>query len=123
MNLQIWPKEIKVLLATKIRTSTINTTKTNKNDIYIQFVNTLIQELSRVLTQFQLESSNMKSTLMNDFTFANEEIFQTYLPEKFHSFPVEVKHKMELVHCHHHIRALNHNNYDQLQMINKFLHF
>ncbi|CAF1373801.1 unnamed protein product [Rotaria sordida] len=99
INVPIWPKELKAVLASR------NTDKTHENDTYLKFVNEQLDELDYQLKQCQ-KQLNIKANNFPGYTLTIQKILESYIEKNLHFLRMEIEHKVELIHYDYYIRAL-----------------
>ena len=98
--LPIWSKEIKLLLQKLIY---IN--QTTENDMYMEFVNNLINELNEQLKLYETELNERKNNFYH-YTFTIQQMIEKYLEQTLSGLRQETEHKLESIYYDYHIQAL-----------------
>ncbi|CAF1453319.1 unnamed protein product [Rotaria sordida] len=105
----IWPNEIKRM----IKENSINTNKTNENEIYMNFVTNHLHELDHHLHQYEIEMNKSINNFYG-YTLTIQNMLETYLQQNRSSLCMKIEHKTELVYYDYQIRTLklayNHHN-------------
>lgn len=101
VNIPIWPKELKALFLTIVQIPAI---KDIDNQQYLNFVYKQLQRIDNALNRYRSQL-NIFANSFHGYTLQIQNILQSYIDEHSHSFRMEKKHQIELLHYDYHIRA------------------
>jgi hypothetical protein len=89
----IWPKEIK------------NITKTNDNEVCLNFVTHHLHELDHHLKEARTEL-NSKTNHFHGYTITIQKVIETYIDQNLQSWHMKIEHQIDLIHYDYYIGAL-----------------
>lgn len=100
VNIPIWPNELKALFLAIVKIPM----KDTENQQYFNFVSEQLQlmdgELNRCRTQL-----NIFANKFHGYTLQIQNTIKSYIDEHSHSFRMQIKHQIELLHYDYHIGA------------------